>query len=76
MNVMKHCINGRQKLIRKWLEESLVGFVERWMVVPDHSLGANKPQPVVNFINVLRAAFTRENPKSAKNTVKQSFWAF
>ena len=45
MNVMKHFINGRKKLIRKWLEEGLVGLVEWRMVVPDHSLGTNKPQP-------------------------------
>ena len=28
--------------------------------------------PGVNFINILRAAFTRADPKSAKNTVKSS----
>jgi len=27
---------------------------------------------VVNFINILRAAFLHTDPKSAKNTVKQS----
>ena len=35
-------------------------------------------QPSVNFINVLRAAFTQADPESAKKTVKSSsflrFW--
>jgi len=42
-------------------------------------LGGNKASlPGLNFINVLRTAFTLVDPESAKNTVKSlvSFYAF
>ncbi len=35
-------------------------------------VGEIDPGPGVNFINVLRAAFTRADPESAKKTVKLS----
>ncbi len=33
-------------------------------------LGIKEPPSGVNFINILRAAFTRADPESAKKTVK------
>ena len=42
---MKHFIDGREEVCRDFLEEDLVRFVERQMVVDHHPLCPDEPQP-------------------------------